>query len=251
MKKLLIAMAVATAGLFAAAQAQAAVIQLGFVLDRSGSIGSTDWSTIVNGVGDAIESEVPTSSRYEITVVTFSTSATVDVTTVLIDSAATRTMVADAVRGIGYTGGTTNLTAALDLLGSTLAGSSQMVDASYANVATDGDPNSDTNAAAAAANLISGGVDNISVEGIGVSASTASYLQNNICLPGPCDTSAPFDNFPSQGFYIAVNSASDFPAAVANKIQTIVQNTPEPVTLALFGVGLAGIGVASRRRKAA
>src|SRR4051812_11151904 len=71
-----------------------AVIQLGFILDSSGSIGSGNWTTIVTGLSNSIDTLIPTDSSYELSVVTFSAGASPIVNHVLIDSAATRSSVA-------------------------------------------------------------------------------------------------------------------------------------------------------------
>ena len=64
----------------ASAPASADVIQLGFILDRSGSIGQTDWNIITSGLGTAI-GNIPVGgpTTYEVSVVTFSDSATANI----------------------------------------------------------------------------------------------------------------------------------------------------------------------------
>lgn len=241
-----------------AVPAQAGLIQLGFVLDRSGSIGQTDWNIIVNGLSGAI-GLVPVGGpdTYEVSVVTFSTAATINVNSVVVDSVGARSGLQTSIAGLtgAYSGGTTNyslalaamntaLTDAVGTAGFTTAG---QADASYVNFATDGEPNpSSANGVTERATLIASGVDNISIEGIGISAAAAAFLQNSICYPGPCDTTSPF-NFPTQGFYLGIADAAAYTAAIENKILTVTEQVPEPGTMALIGAGLLGFGLARRR----
>ena len=240
---------------FSAPAANAGVIQLGFILDSSGSIGASNWNTIKSGLATAINNLIPTDSSYEISVVNFSNTATTVVNHVLVDSVAARTGIANAINAASFIGSTTNMAAAFNAMNTALTGSSQSIDFSYVNFATDGvpvggaDPVGD--AIAARNNLIGtgvgqAGVDNLSIEAIG-SGVDASFLQNSICYPGPC-TIAPTYNFPSQGFYIPIASAADFPTAIANKIEVITQ-APEPGMVLVFALGVAGLAAA--RRKAA
>jgi von Willebrand factor type A domain/PEP-CTERM motif len=231
----------------AAAPAQAGVIQLGFILDRSGSVGSTDWGTIVTGLSSAVNSLLPTNSSYEVSVVTFSTAATANIQNVLVDSAATRQTLANNIAALPYSGGNTNYAAAFSTMQTVFGQSNQSVDFSYVNFATDGEPNTGGNGVTERNALITAGVDNLSIEGIGISVSAANFLKNSICYPQSCDDVSPF-NFPTQGFYVGVSNAAGYAAAIGNKIRVVTQQVPEPGTMLLLGASLLGFGFARRRK---
>lgn len=233
-----------------APKADAAVIQLGFILDRSGSIGASNWTTIVNGLATAVDTYVPFDAAdvYEISVVTFAGTATGNITNVLVDSEADRDALVLAIQGLAaaYIGGGTNFGPAFSTMLAVLSASTNSPTLSYVNFATDG-IQADAAAGLAARNaLIAWGVDNISIEGIGAGVDAAD-LQNNYCYPGPCDVTAPY-NFPAQGFYLGVANADAYAGAIGQKIQTVTR-TPEPMTISLLGIGLAGLGIARRRKR--
>lgn len=241
--------------LAAATPASADVIQLGFILDGSGSISGSEWNTIRGGLASAINL-IPFggADTYEVSVVQFSTNASsyASASRILITDATVRSNLSTFIGGLAQLGGSTNYQAAFTTMQSVLSPTLGGAAFSYVNFATDGEPNTCTSgtnpscAITAFANLTGAGVDNVSVEGIGVSASAALNLQTNFCYPGPCDTTNPY-NFPTQGFYIGVADAAGYAAAIGNKIRVITNQVPEPTSLALLAAGLLGFGFSRRR----
>lgn len=236
---------------FGAPAAKAGVIQLGFIMDSSGSIGSGNWNTMKSALSNAVNTLVPTNGAYEISVINFSNTVITEVNHVLIDSVAARTSVANAINAMTFIGSTTNLAGAFNAMGAALGGSTETIDYSYVNLATDGVPyggaNPVGNAITARNNLIAAGVDNISIEAIGGGVDPA-FLQNDICYPGPC-TIAPTFSFPGNGFYIPVADAAGYASAIDNKIQVVTQQVPEPGMVLIVALGV--VGIAAARRKAA
>ena len=103
-------------------------------------------------------------------------------------------------------------------------------------------PNNQNLAVAARNVLLSGAsVYNFSIEATG-SGVNASFLKNSICFPGPC-TIAPTFSFPGNGLYIPVANATEYAAAIANKVSIVTNQVPEPGMIIIRGLGIAGIAM--------
>jgi len=230
-------------------------VQLAMILDGSGSISSSDWTVIVNGLADAVgnSSCVPQDGSVELTVVQFGGDglhnwAKPEVGPVVITSANAAT-VASQIRAIIQMGGATPLACGIYLAADTLAGSSKFdPDIKQAlNLVTDGEPNcccnddddpyeSDgcrgTDAYTSAEEArdyaittlnMTATQDEFDAEGIGITEANRNWLRDYIVWPQPGYIAPPFDQGP--GWVRVVEDVEEFAETICEKFEIVLSGS--------------------------
>lgn len=255
MRGALASLALATATLSASA---APTTQLGFLIDASGSIGAANFATMQAGYAAALGA-LPADGSIEVTVYTFSDAATAIVAPVVLNNAADVTAVVAAINAIVYSGGTTATDLGIGAIAGAMITSTNFAPGlrSIINLATDGVPNDQAAAVAAAAAAQARGIDAMTAEAIGGSAVTAAAIADMVFSPiaGPCagcgvvlpDGSIPPNPMTSAPWVLQIDNFNDFPTAINAKVQAITR-VPEPGSVALVGLALGVVGVIRRRK---
>lgn len=249
---------------------KAAVIDLGFAIDESGSVSGTattgELGLLRGGLASALDL-IPSvgapnnPNTYRVSIVRFASSAGTLVAPTIIDDT-TRAEIQNTLLTASRFSGGTNIPSSIFQLLSELcpdlgAGNNCAADTTLFNIATDGaggDPTISANPAAIAA-----GVEGISYEAIGGGLSPAAIA--NFAYPTPAIV-VDADNIPNpltQGFVVAVANFEDFESAIAAKVGRIVQDTggggttviPLPAGLPLLLTAFAGLFGLRRFRKVA
>jgi hypothetical protein len=210
--------------------AQPAVkVQVAMILDGSGSISTSEWDVIKEGVASAVENSscLPDDGTVELTVVQFgyASGAKVEVGPVIITSANAGT-VASQIRAMPKGDWGTPMAAAFTLAANTLSASPNF-DPSIKqaiNLATDGVPDSKANTETARNNAIATlqmtpTQDEIDAEGIGISNTNRDWLRDRIVYPQPGYIAPPFAG---PGWVRVVADANEFAATVCEKFEQIV-----------------------------
>ena len=257
MTKNLLLAGVLALGLGTGGASAATTVNLAFILDESGSVGSTNYNLAKNALAAALGS-VPVADAdyvYKVTVISFSSSADL-IYSGTINSAGDITALQTAVTSSTHSGGTTNYAPAFNLLGTV-----DDADISIVNMFTDGDPCctqavEDASTAAAAA-LQGRGWDSLSFEAIG--GANTGYLSqlafdaNGSGLQPVIGDSALITDPLNSSFVLTLgNFGVDYQNAVTAKIRRIENPViPLPAAFPLMAGGLVLLGFVGRRKKAA
>lgn len=258
-RKLITAAAAVGALALASLPVKAAVTQLGFMLDGSGSVTTANYNLLRGGLASALAA-LPVDGTVEITIVTYGTSvATVTAPTIL--TAGTLPTIQNAINTHGKAGGSTATDAAIRSLTALMTGSGVFSAAdtkSIMNLATDGVPNSQANAVAAAAAAFLAGIDAMGIEAIGSGVASQTALNNMAAIAFPTTVtilpvnSTSIPNPVNGSFVVPVSDFSQLDAVLLAKVQASVtppNPAPEPGSIMLLAGALGVMAAISRRKR--
>lgn len=213
--------------------AKAIPLELGLAIDGSGSISSANFSLQRTGYVNALTDVLPIDGSVAVGVWQFGTTVTQVFAVTLIDSAAAKTALINAIAGMTQVGGNTALgpaiqTAATALLGNAITSDRQVID-----VSTDGEGNTGISQTTASANALAAGIDQINGLGIGAGA--------NLNFVGGTGS-----------FGVTATSFATFESTLTTKLHREITGAPDAGnTLILLSLGILGLAGLRRMRLAA
>jgi hypothetical protein len=204
--------------------------QVAFLVDGSGSISSTEWGLMTNGLAGAIEDPtcMPHNGTVELWVIQFAgETATLEIGATVIDSLATAQAVANHIRtGIAKRGGYTPTGEAFKMAREELVAHMNPEAKQFINLITNGHPQPETTevpkAIAERNAAIAAGIDEIDSEALGVLPEWLDWLRDEIVYPEPGVQAPPYPEPPgSQGWVRLVETFEEFAEAICDKFERI------------------------------
>lgn len=238
-------------------------VQLCMVIDGSGTIGSTEWATIVNSVAKGVNETVPHDGSVELTIVQFGMRTRTEVSPTVIDNANYEEVVRSILE-ISKIGGGTAMADGLYLAWRELRSSVNYQTAAkqVVNLATDGMPNvrndnatsdlgsdgyvdSYDDVIAVVNEAANQGLDELDMEGIGISDSGMQWFKDNVVYPQPGIFAPPFTK---AGWIRRVADVEEFASTIGQKLQAVIGGTEEvwtPDALGALAAGVFTVGITS------
>ena len=215
--------------------ANAAVsVELGLLIDGSGSIGSANFALQKNGYLSALgdTSVLPTDGTVAIGVYLFGASTTTIFPMTAITSGNIASLIA-AITAMTYPAGGTPTDTAVDLAVRDIFGNSIESARQILDISTDGVPNSQAAYNTSKAAALAAGIDQINCVGIGAGANCGLVIGG------------------TGAFSVNATTFDDFENALKRKITIEVTGggVPEPSTWAMMIGGFGLVGAAMRRRR--
>jgi hypothetical protein len=250
---------IGAAGLALAATGQAHAVpvdlELSLVIDTSGSVDATEYTLQYQGYVDAFNSAAvqsaiaATTNGIAVNVVQFNTSASQQIGWTHLTNATDAGNFANAIAAL-FTpnvtagGGSTDIAEGIDFATVSIGSNGFEGARLVIDVSGDGEQNvthdSLTGPAAVQAQRNIAEAAGITINGLPILndfPNLDTYYTNNVIT--------------TDGFVLAAASFNDFKTAVESKVFAEITDTnpvPEPGMLIIFGLGLAGLGIARRRR---